>query len=95
MQAMTSSEHATTNSHAALAAERERLRLRLKLLHGTPASREIQKYRKQLNKYDAAEARGVGFHYYSGPNGYLREATDVVELLHKWLDDRGVDPLIV
>lgn len=95
MQQTTSSSSATTRHHAALAAERERLSRRIKLIHGHQYSKDLQKYRTMINKFDAAESRGVGYHYYPGPRGYLREAEDTVQLLHTWLDDRGIDPQLI
>lgn len=76
--------------------ERNRLNQRIREISGTPLARELSLYRKIINKPDMMAARGMAGQVLviRGPRPVRKhaftEATDTVELMHKWLDERNV-----
>lgn len=70
--------------------ERERLKARIKLISGTPLSRELAKHRILLCKEDNVDARGCGMSITLVNGKRIVEPADLMEKLHQWLDERNV-----
>ena len=71
--------------------ERARLSRRLATIKDKDIKRELNLYRKRLTKPDAIEERGCGTHYIRLNGKHSYEATDLITLLHLFLDEKAVE----
>lgn len=70
--------------------ERARLNRRIRILPKDVA-RELKYYRQRISSKTAIEERDVAMTFVpKGTSGFF-EGADVVELCHKFLDDRGIE----
>lgn len=73
--------------------ERERLRRRISTVAGTPLSKELRRYRNEINKLSEIKKRGVrGFSVAENRPARWR-AEDEVKLCHRFLDQHGIAAL--
>ncbi len=75
--------------------ERDRLNERIRTIAGTRVAKDLKRYRRQINKKEAIDARGAGAVMTKGRNrdGYITKqyvAKDELQLLHQFLDQRDV-----
>lgn len=71
--------------------ERERLNRRIAQLN-KQQSKRLRKYRHQISKPPAVEARGVAVNLVMTSHGVSLEAEDILPLCHRLLDDWQIDP---
>ena len=72
--------------------ERVRLQQRIHGIMGTPLARDLRRYREQINKLPEITKRQTRAIPTETRKGIRYRAGDELQLLHAFLDERGIPP---